>query len=160
MKGLFKVMSYKDEYEVARLHTQTGFYESLRARFEGDFKVRHHMAPPFLTSKRDARGRPTKRAFGPWMQSGLKALSRMKGLRGTPFDPFGYTAERRMERRMIDDYRAVLDRLLAGLTANNRDEAARIAAMILEVRGYGPVKEQSAKTVQGDIDRALSAAGL
>ncbi|TDH35183.1 indolepyruvate ferredoxin oxidoreductase family protein [Pseudohoeflea suaedae] len=160
MKGLFKVMSYKDEYEVARLHSQTGFYESLGARFEGDFKVRHHMAPPLIPAKLDARGRPYKRSFGPWMQTGLKAMARMKSLRGTPLDAFGYTAERRMEREMIGEYRALLKRLAAGLTAQNRDEAARIAALVMDVRGFGPVKELAAEKVRAQTDAALSASAF
>ncbi|MBR9839356.1 MAG: indolepyruvate ferredoxin oxidoreductase family protein [Rhodobacteraceae bacterium] len=160
MKGLFKVMSYKDEYEVARLHTQTGFYESLGARFDGAFMVKHHMAPPFFPARLDARGRPYKREFGRWMQGGLKALAKLKSLRGTPLDPFGYTAERRMERGMITDYRALLDRLAAGLTAGNRDEAARIAGMVMEVRGYGPVKEQAAAKVRAETEAALQASAF
>ncbi|WP_116083816.1 indolepyruvate ferredoxin oxidoreductase family protein [Tropicimonas sp. IMCC34011] len=160
MKGLFKVMSYKDEYEVARLHTQTGFYDSLSDRFEGDFTIKHHMAPPFLPSGTDARGRPYKRAFGPWMKSAQRVLAKMKPLRGTPFDPFGYTAERRMERGMIDEYRALLDRLTAGLTAANRDDAARIAALVLDVRGFGPVKEEAAAKVEAQTRAELEATGF
>ncbi|MBT9385392.1 indolepyruvate ferredoxin oxidoreductase family protein [Pseudooceanicola sp. CBS1P-1] len=160
MKGLFKVMSYKDEYEVARLHSQTGFYEGLKQRFEGNFTVHHHLAPPMLNSGTDGRGRPLKRSFGPWMQGGLKALARMKRLRGTALDPFGRTAERRMERRMIEEYCALLGRLAASLNAGNRDEAAGIAALVMEVRGYGPVKEAAAADYARRRDAALQDAGF
>ncbi|MGY3426779.1 hypothetical protein ACVWZW_007283 [Bradyrhizobium sp. F1.13.4] len=97
-RALFKLMAYKDEYEVARLHMQSGFLDELKGEFEGEFSVRYHLAPPFLPSRRDDRGRPRKRSFGQWIQMPLAMLARLKGLRGTPFDPFGYTAERRAER--------------------------------------------------------------
>ncbi|WP_425074181.1 indolepyruvate ferredoxin oxidoreductase family protein [Sagittula sp. S175] len=144
VKGLFKLMSYKDEYEVARLHTATGFVEGLKDRFEGAFTVTHHLAPPMLPG-RDARGRPMKRAFGPWIRPVMAVLARGKRLRGTAFDPFGRTAERRMERQLIAAYGAMLDRLVAGLTAQNVAGAAEAAGRVMEVRGFGPVKEQAAR---------------
>ncbi|KUF10913.1 indolepyruvate ferredoxin oxidoreductase family protein [Pseudoponticoccus marisrubri] len=156
-KGLFKLMSYKDEYEVARLHTQTGFAEDLKARFEGEVTIKHHLAPPFLPGGTDARGRPFKRAFGPWIRPVFRGLARMKRLRGTAFDPFGRTAERRMERALIAEYRDMLARLATGLTEANRDEAARIAAMVMEIRGFGPVKEEAAARVRPQIAEALAA---
>jgi indolepyruvate ferredoxin oxidoreductase len=159
-RGLFKLMSYKDEYEVARLHTQTGFYEGLKARFEGEFTVRHHFAPPFLSSGRDARGRPFKRAFGPWMQPALRQLAKMKRLRGTPFDPFGKTAERRMERALIGEYRDLLDRLARGLTAESHADAVRLAGRVMEIRGYGPVKDAAVEKVRAEIRADLTALGL
>ena len=154
-RGLFKLMAYKDEYEVARLHSETGFLDGLKDRFEGDFRVIHHLAPPLLPGARDARGRPVKRAFGPWIRPVFKGLARLKRLRGTPLDPFGYSAERRMERRLIDDYRALLRRLALGLTAENRDEAARIAAMVMDIRGFGPVKEKAVREVDARIEQAM-----
>lgn len=155
--GLFKLMAYKDEYEVARLHTQTGFYESLKDRFEGDFKVKHHLAPPIISTKLDARGRPLKRNFGPWMQSGLAALSRQKWARGTALDVFGYSAERKMERALIGQYQDVLGALTAALTSENHLESARIAAMVMDIRGYGPLKAEAVAKVRGDIDSAMNA---
>ncbi|AVO39272.1 indolepyruvate ferredoxin oxidoreductase family protein [Pukyongiella litopenaei] len=156
-RGLFKLMAYKDEYEVARLHMQTGFRESLAERFEGDFVIRHHLAPPFLPAAVDARGRPRKRSFGPWIAGAMSLLARMKRLRGTAFDPFGYAAERRTERALIGEYRELLDRLVAGLTAANRAEAARIAAMVMEIRGYGPVKDAAIAGTRAGIARAMAA---
>ncbi len=154
-KGLFKLMSYKDEYEVARLHTQTGFIEGLSQQFEGDFTVVHHLAPPLLPGKTDWRGRPVKRQFGGWIRPMMRLLAKMKPLRGTGLDPFGYTQERRMERALIAEYEALLARLVGGLTAGNRDQAANIAAMVQEIRGYGPVKEGAVVTAKAAIKTAM-----
>ena len=150
-KGLFKLMSYKDEYEVARLHTATGFYDDLKQRFEGDFTIKHHMAPPFLPANLDARGRPYKKVFGPWLQMGMAGLAKLKALRGTPLDIFGHTAERRMERALIEDYRELLDKLVAGLTKDNLEEATHIAGLVMDIRGYGPVKHEAVDKVRADI---------
>ncbi len=155
-RSLFKLMSYKDEYEVARLHTGTGFVEGLGERFEGDFSVSHHLAPPLFPSGKDRRGRPKKRRFGGWIRRPMGMLARLKGLRGTPLDVFGYTAERRMERAMIGEYEAVVDRLLAGLRPDNTGEATRIAALVHEIRGFGPVKEAAAARVRPQIGHALA----
>ena len=155
--GLFKLMAYKDEYEVARLHTETGFVERLDDQFEGDFKVVHHLAPPFLSGKLDAQGRPKKRAFGGWVRGPMKVLALMKRLRGTMFDPFGYTAERRMERALITKFETVIERLLRRLTKKNLSEAACIAEMVMEIRGFGPVKEAAAEKVRKDMAAALEA---
>ncbi|WP_299911044.1 indolepyruvate ferredoxin oxidoreductase family protein [uncultured Paracoccus sp.] len=158
-KGLFKLMSYKDEYEVARLHSETGFLEGLKDRFEGEFTVKHHLAPPFLPSGSDARGRPFKRAFGPWIQSGFRHLAKRKHLRGTRWDIFGYSAERRMERALIGEYRDLLTRLAAGLTAENHAEASHIAAMVMEIRGYGPVKDEAVGKVRREVAAAMAGFG-
>src|SRR5690606_2131074 len=140
-QALFRLMAYKDEYEVARLHVDTGFRDSLKAQFEGPFTVHYHLAPPLLPAGRDARGRPRKRAFSPWIVPLFRVLARMKRLRGTALDPFGYTTERRMERDLVPWFEGVIDALLAGLDASTVDEAAAIARLALEIRGYGPVKE-------------------
>ena len=136
---LFKLMAYKDEYEVARLHTDRSFTDRIAAQFEGDFKLRHHLAPPLL-ARRNTQGEAVKQSFGPWMRGGFKLLARLKGLRGTPFDVFGYSAERRTERRLIDEYRQRIDSLLPGLDASTVALAARIARIPEEIRGYGHVK--------------------
>ena len=156
-QALFRLMSYKDEYEVARLHTQTGFVADVAARFDGPVTIRHHLAPPFWPGGRDGRGRPRKRAFGPWVRVAMSALARMKALRGTVIDPFGHTAERRMERALIVEAEATLDRLLPALTADRLDEAARIVALYSEIRGFGPVKEQAAARLRPEIARAVDA---
>lgn len=156
-KGLFKLMSYKDEYEVARLHGDAGFLDGLKDRFEGEFTIKHHLAPPLLPAGRDARGRPFKRAFGPWIQPVFRQLARMKRLRGTMFDPFGYTSERRMERDLIAEYRTLLERLTTGLTPENHAEATRIAAQVQDIRGFGPVKQDAAAKVRIEIGDAVAA---
>lgn len=152
-KSLFKLMAYKDEYEVARLHMETGFLDRLREEFEGDFSIKYHLAPPILSSGKDARGRPLKRQFGPWIQPAFRALARLKFLRGTAFDIFGYTRERRMERGLIDWYEALVSELLPRLAAETIDASAKIAGLPMEIRGYGPVKETAAKDVKAEIAR-------
>ena len=136
---LFKLMAYKDEYEVARLHTDRAFTERIAGMFEGDYKLVHHLAPP-LMAKRNDHGELQKRPFGPWMRHAFALLARMKGLRGTPFDPFGRSTERKTERALVDEYRASIEELLASLTAASLSQAAEIARIPEEIRGYGHVK--------------------
>ncbi|HEU5295982.1 MAG TPA: indolepyruvate ferredoxin oxidoreductase family protein [Burkholderiaceae bacterium] len=136
---LFKLMAYKDEYEVARLHTDPGFTSKIESMFEGDYKLVHHLAPP-LTAKRNEKGELIKRPFGPWMRTAFGVLAKLKGLRGTPLDVFGHTGERRAERRLIDEYKACVDELLRGLTAERLAAATEIARIPEEIRGYGHVK--------------------
>jgi indolepyruvate ferredoxin oxidoreductase len=155
-RALFKLMAYKDEYEVARLHMQGGFLDALKDEFEGDFSIRYHLAPPFLPSRRDARGRPRKRAFGQWIQMPLALLSRLKGLRGTPFDPFGYTAERRAERELITWYDGVIKRLLGGLDAAHLPSLVAIAKAPMDIRGYGPVKDAAIGKVKAEVERLFA----
>jgi indolepyruvate ferredoxin oxidoreductase len=139
--GLFKLMSYKDEYEVARLHTDTGFEDKIKAMFEGDFKINYHLAPPLLSPKND-RGELQKRQFGPWMNSGFKVLAKLKGLRGTPLDVFGYSAERQTERALIDEYRVSMEEVLASLSEHNHAAALEIARIPEQIKGFGHVKER------------------
>ena len=154
-RSLFKLMAYKDEYEVARLHTETGFSARIADEFEGDYRIVHHLAPPFLASDTDARGRPLKREFGPWVRLPFRMLARMKSLRGTAFDPFGYTAERRMERALIGWYEAHVEKALAKLDAGNAETLAETLALPMQIRGYGPVKEEAAKRIRAEMDARL-----
>jgi len=142
-RGFFKLMAYKDEYEVARLYTQGDFAERLAAQFEGDFTLRVHLAPP-LFARRDARGLPVKRAYGPWVFAAFRLLARMRRLRGGAFDVFGRTEERRGERRMIDEYEATMRELFAGLDAERLPIAIEFAALPESIRGYGHVKAGAA----------------
>ena len=142
-KGYHKLLAYKDEYEVARLHLHT--VARAREEFEGDFTPRFHLAPPLL-SREGADGRPVKRAFGPWMLRAFRLLAPLRRIRGTPLDPFGYTAERRMERALIRDYEALIPELLAGLTPATRETAIELAELPLSIRGFGPVKARNAET--------------
>jgi len=135
-----KLMAYKDEYEVARLYTSGEFRSRLEQTFDGDYKVRLHLAPPLL-SRRDADGHLVKREFGPWLLKAFSLLAKLKGLRGTWLDPFGHTAERRMERRLVGEYFATVDELLAGLDAGRHALAVEIASIPADIRGFGHVKE-------------------
>ena len=139
---LFKLMAYKDEYEVARLYTDTGFVERVKAQFDGDLRFEFLLAPPMLAKRNPATGEPKKMSFGPWMLKLFAVLKKFKFLRGTPFDPFGYGAERRMERRLIADYRALLETIAAELTPDNHQTAVALASLPEKIRGYGPIKER------------------
>ncbi len=141
-RSLFKLMAYKDEYEVARLYTATPFADEIAERFEGDYRLEFHLAPPLLARRDPNTGEQIKTAYGPWMMKAFRALAKMKRLRGTAWDPFGRSEERRMERRLIEDYRQTVTELLAGLTADNRRLAAAIAALPQTMRGYGHVKQR------------------
>jgi len=152
-RSLFKLMAYKDEYEVARLHLDPGFAAKLDAEFEPGFVVHHHLAPPLLPLGRDGRGRPRKRAFGPWVVPAFRLLARLKRLRGTALDPFGWTAERRMERGLIAWYEDLLDRCPAEAGPAWR----RILEAPMAIRGYGPVKQEAAARVRAEVEGLLGA---
>ncbi|MGB3271465.1 MAG: indolepyruvate ferredoxin oxidoreductase family protein [Xanthobacteraceae bacterium] len=137
-----KLLAYKDEYEVARLFTDGGFAKQLHDQFEGDFKLSFHLAPPILPGK-DASGRPRKRTFGPWTMTLFRLLARLKGLRGTPFDLFGYGAERRMERELIAAYEADVAEVLRLLSPRSYPAARDLLALPDMIRGYGPVKHKA-----------------
>ena len=151
---LFKLMAYKDEYEVARLHTDAAFTAKIAGMFEGEYKLVHHLAPPIL-GKVDAQGQPVKQAFGPWMRSAFGLLAKLKGLRGGPLDIFGKTEERRTERALIGEYRSTIDELLRGLNAANLDAALEIARLPEDIRGYGHVKARHLAAVKPKWDRLL-----
>ena len=137
----FKLMAYKDEYEVARLYTRGDFQRKLAQQYEGDYKLRFHLAPP-LFAKKDAQGRLIKQEFGGWMLGVFKLMAKLRFLRGGALDVFGRTDERRGERQLIVDYFATVERLLATLDGGNVDLAAEIAAIPEHIRGYGHVKEE------------------
>ncbi len=137
----FKLMAVKDEYEVARLYTDGAFLRQVRSQFEGDLKFEFHLAPPIL-GRTDEQGRPMKTSFGPWMMSLMKVLASLKGLRGTVFDVFGHTHERRTERKLIGDYESLVDEILRGLTPDNHAVAVALASIPEKIRGFGHVKER------------------
>ncbi|MBR1225783.1 MULTISPECIES: indolepyruvate ferredoxin oxidoreductase family protein [unclassified Bradyrhizobium] len=151
-RSLFKLMAYKDEYEVARLHMETGFQEKLRQEFEGDFAIMYHLAPPVLSSGKDARGRPLKRQFGQWIQTPFRILARLKFLRGTALDVFGYTHERQMERGLIDWYERLVTDLTPWISPDTIERLAKIAAAPMDIRGYGPVKLEAVAKVQKETE--------
>lgn len=153
---LAKLMAYKDEYEVARLYTEPSFKQRLTEQFSGDFKLTFHLAPPMLPGL-DPSGRPRKRAFGAWILPVFKLLRAAKGLRGTALDPFGYTAERRMERRLIVDYCALIRHVVQELDDARLPAAIEIASAAADIGGYGPVKEASVKSYEKKIEQLLGA---
>jgi indolepyruvate ferredoxin oxidoreductase len=138
---LHKLMAYKDEYEVARLHSDPAFMKKIDAMFEGDVKVKFHLAPP-LFARKDKDGHLVKQEFGPWMLKAFGVLARFKGLRGTALDPFGHTEERRIERALIQDYRRTIEALLPKLDSANLAQAVAIASVPEDIRGFGHVKER------------------
>jgi indolepyruvate ferredoxin oxidoreductase len=140
-RALFKLMAYKDEYEVARLYTDSDFLARIAERFEGPYRLSVHLAPPLTAPRDPATGHLTKRAYGPWMLGAFRLLAKLRRLRGTPFDPFGRTAERRAERRLIGEYESVLDEITAGLSPENHAVAIELAALPMEIRGFGHIKE-------------------
>ena len=142
---LFKLMAYKDEYEVARLYTDGRFLESVKSQFEGDVKLKFNLAPPMF-AKKNAKGELVKREFGGWMLGAFKLLAKLKGLRGGAFDVFGYTAERKMERALIAEYRQMIEALLPSLTAASHADAVELASLPEQIRGFGHVKEKAVDT--------------
>ena len=140
-RQLFKLMAYKDEYEVARLHSDPAFHARLASQFEGDFKLKVHLAPPLIAKKND-KGELVKQKFGPAMFTVFRVLAKFKGLRGTALDIFGRTQERRTERALIGEYRACVEELLQGLTADNHALALEIANLPEQIKGFGHVKER------------------
>jgi len=144
-EGYFKLLSYKDEYEVARLHTET-LSAALGEAFDHVGRVTFHLAPPIM-GRKDNDGRPVKSEFGPWMARAFGILARFKFLRGTPFDPFGRSHERRMERQMIRDYEALIAEIIGDLSTANAPTATELARLPLQVRGFGHVKLANAERV-------------
>jgi indolepyruvate ferredoxin oxidoreductase len=139
---LFKLMAYKDEYEVARLYADTGFIERVKSSFDGDLRFEFHLAPPLTTRRDPLTGEPKKKSYGPGMLKVFKVLAKLKFLRGTPFDIFGYSRDRRTERRLVADYRALLTQVMAELTPANHRAAVALASLPEKIRGYGPVKQR------------------
>jgi indolepyruvate ferredoxin oxidoreductase len=135
-----KVLAYKDEYEVARLLTDPAFEQELKETFEGDGKLSFHLAPPLISKIDPDLGRPRKKRFGEGMRMPLRWVARMKRLRGTPFDLFGRSEERKRERGLIKTYEAMLDEFAGSLSAENRFAAIALASAPDQVRGFGPVK--------------------
>ncbi len=143
----YKLMAYKDEYEVARLHSSRAFADKIAGMFEGDYQIKFHLAPPLL-AKRDARGHLIKQEFGSWMMRAFGVLAKLKFLRGSALDIFGYTAERGMERALIGEYRQTITALLPKLTMENLARLMAIASIPEDIRGYGHVKERHVKAAK------------
>ncbi|MCE2723383.1 MAG: indolepyruvate ferredoxin oxidoreductase family protein [Burkholderiales bacterium] len=136
----FKVLAYKDEYEVARLYSDMGFQKKVADQFEGDYKLTFHLAPPVMSAVDPTTGKPRKKVFGPWMMTAFGVLAKFKGLRGTALDVFGYADERKTERQLIADYEALVDELLRDVTVANYETAVDLASIPEHIRGFGHVK--------------------
>lgn len=151
----FKLLAYKDEYEVARLHSDGRLHEKIRQQFEGGYTLRFHLAPP-LFARRDEKGELIKREYPGWMMGVFRALAGMRFLRGSALDVFGHTEERRMERRLIKDYEGLIAELLAGLTPDNHALAVQLASVPEDIRGYGHVKARHLKAAKEAEARLLA----
>ncbi|MGO9768783.1 MAG: indolepyruvate ferredoxin oxidoreductase family protein [Roseiarcus sp.] len=156
-RNLFKLMAVKDEYEVARLYTDGAFADELRRAFDGDLKLTFHLAPPLLARKDRVTGEAKKMSFGPWMMKAFRVLAALRGLRGTPLDVFGYSAERRAERALIADYEALCRELAAGLTPDNFATALALAALPEKIRGFGHVKARAMAAAEEERRRLMEA---
>jgi indolepyruvate ferredoxin oxidoreductase len=151
-----KLLAYKDEYEVARLYIDGNFMKQVDARFEGDYTLEFHLAPPLLAKSDPATGHPKKKPYGPWMLKAFTFLAKLKGLRGTPRDLFGYSTERKLEQQLIKDYEARVETLLTDLNHDNYAYAVELAALPEQVRGYGHIKEAHLKRVRAREQELLA----
>ena len=153
----YKLLTYKDEYEVARLYSEADFRKKLEQQFEGDYQIRFHMAPPIIGKKDNVTGLPVKTTFGPWMERMLPLLAKFKLLRGTPFDPFGRSDDRKLERKLIHQYEQIVNEIMSGLTADNHRLAIELASYPEFIRGYGHIKRQHVEEIQPKVDDLLIA---
>jgi indolepyruvate ferredoxin oxidoreductase len=142
-KSLYKLMAYKDEYEVGRLYSDGEFLKKLGTQFEGDYKLTFHLAPPLFADRDPVTGQLKKREYGAWVMPMFRLLASLKRLRGTRLDLFGYTAERRRERRLIGEYESTVETLLASLDQSNHALALQIAALPETMRGFGHIKDKN-----------------
>ncbi|MBL8532290.1 MAG: indolepyruvate ferredoxin oxidoreductase family protein, partial [Betaproteobacteria bacterium] len=161
-RNLFKLMAYKDEYEVARLHSDPEFRRKLEAQFEGPYQLRFHMAPPLFARRDRETGQLIKREYGPWVMTAFKLLARLRFLRGSALDIFGYTQERKTERALIGEYESSIREILGRLDHSNHGLAVQIASIPDEIRGFGHVKErnlEAARKKQVELRAAFAAGG-
>ncbi len=158
-RSLHRLMAYKDEYEVARLYTDGSFREALAAQFAGDLQVEFHLAPPLLARKDPVTGVPRKKKYGPWMFRAMRVLAGLRGLRGTPFDPFGRTEERRTERELVVEFERVLERIAREVNDSNYATAVALAGVPLDIRGYGHVKMKSIAPARARMQALLAVLG-
>ena len=157
----FKLLAIKDEFEVARLYTETDFTSRVAAQFEGDYKLTFHLAPPVFNKPDPVTGEAKKSVYGPWMMRAFRVLAKLRRFRGTALDPFSKTAERRMERALIGEYETLVAELLAALAPHNHSLAVELAQIPEHIRGYGHVKDRhvvAAKKKEAELLAAFRAA--
>ena len=147
-RSLYKLMAYKDEYEVARLYSDGEFLRKLGSQFEGDYRLTFHLAPPLFAERDPTTGQLKKQEFGSWMMPAFRLLASLKRLRGSKLDIFGYSDERKMERRLIGEYQSTIDSVLATLDQNNHAMAVQIASVPESMRGFGHIKEKNVKAAK------------
>jgi len=155
-RGYAKLLAYKDEYEVARLHSDGEFARKIVNMFEGDYRLVYHLSPPLLARIDPASGEPRKMRFGPWMLPVFRILARLRRLRGTRLDIFGRSEERRLERRLIGEYEALVDEILDRLSPANHEVAVELASLPDEIRGFGHVKEANLARVKAREETLLA----
>jgi indolepyruvate ferredoxin oxidoreductase len=155
-KAAYKLMAYKDEYEVARLYSAPEFLQKLESEFEGDYSIEFNLAPPIIAPRDKTTGKPTKIQIGPWMLKAFGLLAKFKFLRGTRLDPFGYFGERRMERELIETYFDSVDMLLQDLDGSNHALAVEIAELPMSIRGYGHVKHENVQQASAKLQELLA----
>ena len=156
-KYYYKLLAYKDEFEVARLYSEGTFRNQLESQFTGDFKLRFHMAPPLFARKDKLTGLPRKMSFGPWMEKILIILARFRFLRNTPFNPFGFSDDRKLEKQLIKRYEDIINEIIPEISAENHKLMVEIACYPESIRGYGHVKTQHAQQTQARVDELLNA---
>jgi indolepyruvate ferredoxin oxidoreductase len=150
-------MAYKDEYEVARLYTDGNFAKQVASTFEGEnLRFEFHLAPPMLAKKDPVTGVPRKMSFGPWMMKAFRVLAPLRVLRGTPLDIFGYSDERKTERRLIREFEGRIGEILAALTPANHALAVGLATIPQKIRGFGHIKERNLKTAKAEEEQLLA----
>jgi len=152
-KNLFKLMAYKDEYEVARLYTDGSFAKKLADKFDGDVQLKFHLAPPIFAPRDKATGHLQKQEYGGWMLHAFRLLARLKFLRGTAFDPFGRTAERKAERKLIEDYVAMIEQRTTSLRGEQIPTLVKLARVSETIRGYGHIKEANIEKAMAEKAR-------
>lgn len=155
-RNLHKLMAYKDEYEVARLFTDGRFEQELNQTFEQGYRLKFHMAPPLLAHQNKTTGEPEKQTLGPWIMGGMKHLTRLKGLRGTPLDLFGYSKDRRYDRTLLKDYLCILEKITANLTPDNHTKGIELASYPETIRGFGPVRQKNTDAAKVRKNQRLS----
>tara|TARA_B100000953_G_C17974820_1_gene407232 strand:- start:253 stop:1131 length:879 start_codon:yes stop_codon:yes gene_type:complete len=148
LNNYFKLMSYKDEYEISRLYSDIEFIDKVKNKFDGNYKINFYLSPPIFYKKDKVTGNPLKIKFGQWFINIFKIISKLKFLRGTLFDPFGYLQERKNERRLVKDYKNTVLEIGKKLTLNNYDNAVDIASLPDQIRGFGHVKEKNLRVAE------------